>query len=70
MRTAIRNPHIAYIVDRFHVGTSNMAIVREFARRLPRKSTTKRQRKEVYRKALAIHADNRRLYNAVMSGRL
>lgn len=61
---------LRYIVDRLHVATSEFDVVREIARRAIRTGTFgKAERKDLYRKALAIHAENRQSYRAIATGR-
>ena len=60
---------IRFIVDRLHVGTSCTGIVREFYRRYKESIASGRQgvylhkseRKDIYRRALKYHRENREL---------
>jgi hypothetical protein len=56
---------IRWIVDRMHVGVSNMQVLREFHRRMQNGIWTKQQRKTIYRMALKAHRDNQLIYNFV-----
>lgn len=62
------------IVDRLHVSTSNLGVIRYMRSRLkkpiPLGGKRWRLRKRYYREALKRHAANRRLYGLVMSGRV
>jgi hypothetical protein len=58
---------VSFIVGNMHVGTAYSEVVKEFYRRFKAftakggQKATKRQRKEVYRKAIACHRENREL---------
>jgi hypothetical protein len=60
---------ISIIVDRFHVGTPNREVLREFFRRPQFKALARADRKTFYRLALERHEDNRRVYRWTMTGR-
>ena len=61
---------IVWIMGNVHVGTSYLAVARQWRERMQRvPNITKAERREVYRFALAVHRDNRQLYAAVTSGR-
>lgn len=57
--------HIRWLVDRLHVGTSPIGVIREMSRRMPRRLWSKRDRKAVYRMALVFHRENQHLYRTV-----
>lgn len=63
---------IAFIVDRLHVSTSDMDVLRTVRKRLDRKvrrdPSKRRLRKWAYREALKRHKANRELYNVVTRG--
>lgn len=62
---------IAFIVARFHVGTSNRAVVVDFYRRMRGKALfTPPLRKAIYRHALQCHKSNVELYCNVVNGTL
>jgi hypothetical protein len=60
---------ISWKVDRYHVGTSALAVARDFWHRIAR-SYPRPIKRAIVRVALRHHAANRGLYRAVMSGRL
>lgn len=66
MQSAIPVGAIRWLVSRLHVGTSNIAVVREFRNRMTAPEWNKALRKEAYRVALQEHDENRRLYRDVM----
>ena len=61
------------IVDRFHVGTSDIEVIREMYRRLMKAGATGKKkralRRAYYRAAVARHHKNQDLYKRVMTGR-
>jgi hypothetical protein len=59
---------ITWLVDRMHVGTSDVSVIREMHRRMVGKPYSKAQRKVVYREALQHHRANQALYRDVMRG--
>lgn len=60
---------VGWIVDRLHVGQSNIAVVRALRAKLTGTAwSNKASRKRVYRLGLKRHAANRKLYNAVNRG--
>jgi len=66
---------VRQIVGRCHVGQSDRAVTRYFVSRLKRGYATwhaipRHERRQWLQWVIAAHADNRRLYRAVMSGRL
>jgi hypothetical protein len=61
---------VEWLVDRMHVGTSDVTVVRDMARRMAGKGYSREQRKEVYREALNHHRRNQQLYRDVMRGNL
>jgi len=63
---------IRNIVDRCHVGDSDIAMLRYFRSRLSDEGRSRKfraMRKEYYRMALIVHHENQRLYGRVMGGR-
>jgi len=60
---------LEWLVGRFHVGTPDAEVRAEVRRRLAG-DTTPAERKAILAKATRIHRRNRRLYAAVMGGRL
>lgn len=68
MQNAIPVGTIRWLVGRLHVGTSDIAVVREFRNRMTAPKWSKALRKEVYRVALQEHDENRGLYRDVMRG--
>ncbi len=58
---------LRWLVDRMHVSTSDIGVVREIARRA--RKMPKPMRKEAYRQALTIHHENQELYRYVVRGR-
>jgi len=70
------NVYIYFLVDRLHVGTPMVEIVREFRNRFKKgqpdglSAANRKERKRVYRLALNRHHSNRELYRKVMGGRL
>lgn len=59
---------IRFLVNRQHVSTSGVDIVRDLRRRMTGDKWTKRVRKMAYRYALKCHAENRNLYHNVTKG--
>ena len=59
---------IRWVVDRMHVGTAPHHVRAEMERRMA--SLAPADLREAVRYALAVHADNGKLYRAVTSGRL
>jgi len=60
---------LAWVVGRMHVGTSDAEVRAEIRRRL-RPEVPTRERQRIVDAAVRIHRRNRRLYVAVMGGRL
>jgi len=67
---------IEFLVDRLHVSTSDRSVVREFRNRIKRGNPqglsfeNRSDRKEIYTLALSRHSLNRKMYGAVMGGRI
>lgn len=59
---------IRFLVDRLHVGRSNVDVIRELSNRMDRTEWTKERRKAAYRYAIAHHRHNFATYAYVMSG--
>jgi hypothetical protein len=59
---------ITFLVNRLHVGRSNVDVVRELSRRMDRTEWTRERRKAAYRYAIALHRRNFATYAYVMSG--
>ena len=67
--------YVNFLVDRLHVGTPMVEIVREFRNRFKKgqhglSAAHRKERKRVYRLAMNRHHFNRELYRKVMGGRL
>lgn len=65
---------IRNIVGRCHVGDSYLAVIRYAISRLKHKrrgflALSKNQRRQFLKQVIRAHADNRRVYIAVMTGR-
>lgn len=65
---------ISQIVDRCHVGNSNLFVIRYVISRLKNKYRTfkampKDQRRKIMQEAIRIHEENKAEYRRVMSGR-
>lgn len=60
-----------YVVDKYHVGTSNLRLLRAIIRSRPKRAwrkATREQRHAFLRGCLAAHAENRAIYRQVMGG--
>lgn len=68
MTNLIPAGQIRWLVNREHIATPDVAIVRMLRQKMAAPGWTKDRRKDAYRLALAIHRDNRTLYNAVQTG--
>lgn len=69
--SAATKHHVRHVVGSLHASESGVAVVRALYRRMagiPHVWQHKRVRKAVYRYALKVHADNRKLYHTVMRG--
>ena len=70
------HPIIRQIIDRdCHVAASNRAVIRHVVSRLAKKHATFRSmsrehRRSLMRDCIAVHAENRTLYRAVVTGRI
>jgi len=58
---------IKFLVDKLHVATSDLELLRHFYKRLASKPEQldykhKKERKKIYRQALEIHHENRKLF--------
>lgn len=67
------DPIIRQIVARCHVGESNLAVIRYVVSRLKEQRKTflamkRQQRRKLIRDTISAHAQNRKLYRAVMCG--
>ena len=61
------------IVDRCHVGESNLQVIRYSINRLVKgydtfKAMAKKDRRKFLKLCIKYHADNKKLYNQVMKG--
>lgn len=57
---------ITFLVNRMHVGRSNVDVVRELSWRMDRTEWTRERRKEAYRYAIALHRRNFAAYAYAM----
>ena len=69
------HPVIRQIIDRCHVGESNLSVCRYAVSRLEKKWKTVAEwpvekRRGFLAECIRVHAENRKLYRDVMSGRL
>jgi len=68
------NVYVNFLVDRLHVGTPMVEIVREFRNRFKKgqpdglSAANRQERKRIYRLAINRHHANRQLYRDVMRG--